>query len=108
MQFVHEIGDDKTFTVRGIVTAKRHMGIESSFTIINVGGGALCVGALDVGLPSQAVEDSGFTLSYKYSSPLLRGVRLLEANRATNGRGRVRRAKLYRLVERPVGEYTVH
>ncbi len=55
----------------------------------------------------QSLEESSFTLTYMFSSPLLRGVTLLEKWRVNEGKKPARRAKLYYLEDRQLNEYFV-
>lgn len=88
-QYVAELAEKEPSKIRGLVIAKRNRGLDSSFTIIN------------------HVEEDSFMATYKFASPLLRGMRVMRRRHATNGKKPVRRAKLYYMWERPESEYKV-
>jgi hypothetical protein len=78
--------------VRGTVLGKWNRGLDSKFTVIN------------------SWDGEWYTASYVYSSPLLRGIKVLQRNRWSEGAKRARRAKLTNLKEADprVYEVTAH
>ena len=72
----------KPVLVRGTVIAKRNKGVDTKFTILN------------------SFDDDWYAVTYPFSSPLLRTVRVMMRKRFSLGLKRSRRAKLYALKER--------
>eukprot|EP01138_Halocafeteria_seosinensis_P008392 gb/GECG01008576.1/.p1 GENE.gb/GECG01008576.1/~~gb/GECG01008576.1/.p1 ORF type:complete len:268 (+),score=31.29 gb/GECG01008576.1/:1-804(+) len=73
--YAPEIGDKEGTLIRGTVVSKRNKGLDSSFTIINRSG------------------DDAYLATYKYSSPLLRTIRIMRRRHANQGK-KATRAKL--------------
>lgn len=84
-----EVSDVNPMIIRGTVIAKKNKGLDSSFTLLN------------------SIDDETVTLSYPYSSPLLKSVRVHTKWRLHEGKRRTRRAKLYYLEDRPPKEFMV-
>ena len=70
---------DRAVPIRGTVMAMRNTNLDSSFRVLN------------------AVDDDMFEAQYPFNSPLLKGIKVLQKYRATDGQGPPRRAKLYYL-----------
>jgi hypothetical protein len=55
----------------------------------------------------QSMEDEWYKATYPFSSPLLRGMRIMMRNRHSDGLKRARRAKLYYLIDKDPKHYHV-
>ena len=89
-QYAHELSSKQADRILGTVIAKTHSGQDASFTLINEEG-----------------EDS-FMINFLYSSPLIRGIRMVRSQHAFKKTGRrARRAKLNYLWEGSPANYRV-
>jgi|TARA_B110000902_G_C13759271_1_gene379915 large subunit ribosomal protein L19 len=89
IKHVHNVGDAKQQTFKGVVLAVRNKGLGSNFIVRNV-------------LDGEAVE-----YMFPKFSPLIHSIKVLQKAFIHKGRKRVRRAKLYYLRDRPPAETTV-
>jgi len=81
VSYAQEIAEVNPLPVKGTVMSMSRKGIDAKFTLIN------------------SMDDEWFTTTYTTSSPLLRGLEILQKNRVTDGVRRARRAKLTYLKE---------
>ena len=77
LQYTPEVGIERGIPIRGTVIARKNKNLDTSFRIIN------------------AVDEDIYEAQYPYNSPLLKGVKILQKQRVTEGNGAPRRAKLY-------------
>lgn len=87
--YAQELPEAKPLPIRGTVMAKANKGLDAKFTVIN------------------SWDGEWYTASYPLSSPLLRGVKVLQRNRLTEGLRRAKRAKLTDLKEADPNRYLV-
>jgi ribosomal protein L19 len=81
VSYAQEIAEVSPLPVRGTIMSLSRKGIDAKFTIIN------------------SLDGEWYTATYTTSSPLLRGVKILQRNRVNEGLKPVRRAKLTYLKE---------
>ena len=89
ISYAMESGEAEPMPVRGTVLGKWKRGLDSKFTVIN----------------SQ--DGEWYTASYVHSSPLLRGLKLMQRARWSEGLKRSRRAKLTHLLNADPRSYIV-
>lgn len=77
VQYVPEVNAERAVPIRGTVIGFRNRGLESSFRLVN------------------AVEEDIYEAQYPFNTPMLKGIRVLQRNRVTDGGKAVRRNKLY-------------
>jgi len=120
LQYAFELSEAKPARFKGIVIAKKNKGIDSKFTIMNVRcllccrpgrcpWLALTLVAVTVCRVccAQAVDDDIVTMSFPFSSPLLKEVQVYKKWHLHGGKRRCRKAKLYYLLDKPVDEWKV-
>lgn len=128
VEYAQEIADADTMPIYGTVMAKRRAGLDEKFTLINVRFRSLPLPLTPLSSPFllvllyppirarslprappplQNMENEWFKATYVTSSPLLRGVKVLQRNRVSDGKKRARRAKLTDLMDALPTKYQV-